>query len=66
MDLLTACKLAYRKHHLDDESIGWEELGNALLDALCNEMGTDEYILWVKQTKAEMQKPLHDLAKKLG
>jgi len=60
------CKLAYRKHHLDDESVGWEELGNALLDALCNEMGTDEYILWVKQTKAEMQKPLHDLAKKLG
>ena len=39
MDLLTACKLAYRKHHLDDESVGWEELGNALLDALCNECG---------------------------
>ena len=59
-------KLAYRKHWLDDDSIGWEELGNALLDALCNEMGTDEYILWVKQTRAKMQEPLHNLAKKMG
>ena len=56
MNLLSACKLAYRKHHLDDESVGWEELGNALLDALCNEMGTDEYILWVKQLRAALEK----------
>ena len=47
MDLLTACKMAYRKHHLNDESIGWEELSEALLDALCNAMGDDGYQAWI-------------------
>jgi NTP pyrophosphatase (non-canonical NTP hydrolase) len=66
MDLLTACQLAYRKHHLGDESIGWEELGNALLDALCNEMGVDEYILWANRVKRDMKQPLDELRKKMG
>jgi len=47
MDLLSACKLAYRKHHLDDDSIGWGELGECLLDALCNEMGDDGFQEWL-------------------
>ena len=61
MDLLSACKLAYRKHHLGDDSVGWEELGNALLDALCNEMGVDEYHVWVRKIREEMQIPLNEI-----
>ena len=54
-DLLTACKLAYRKHHMDDESIGWDELSNVLLDALCNELGTDGYWEWLQETRKEKE-----------
>ena len=46
MDLLTACKMAYRKHHLGDDSIGWDELSNALEDAICNMLGAQSFILW--------------------
>lgn len=28
MQLLNAVQMAHRKHHLDDDSIGWDELGN--------------------------------------
>jgi len=47
MDLLSACKLAYRKHHLGDDSIGWDELSDALCNALCNEMGDTEFQKWL-------------------
>jgi len=47
MDLLSACQMAYRKHHLNDETIGWDELGDCLLDALCNSMGDDGYQKWL-------------------
>ena len=47
MDLLSACKMAYRKHHLNDDSIGWDELSSCLLDALCNTMGDKGYQEWV-------------------
>ncbi|MGD9161130.1 MAG: hypothetical protein PVG39_22120 [Desulfobacteraceae bacterium] len=45
--LLEACKKAYRKHWLGDETIGWNELGTVLMDALCNEMGDDEFCKWL-------------------
>ena len=48
IDLLYACKAAYRKHHLGDESIGWEELSDILKEALCNAMGDDDFYLWVQ------------------
>lgn len=51
MDLLTACQLAYRKHHLGDESIGWEELGDCLQAALCEAMGDHEFCEWLKEKK---------------
>ena len=51
--LLNAVQMAYRKHHLGDESIGWEELGNVLLDALCEAMGDDGYQRWVEKAKEE-------------
>lgn len=52
--LLEACKRAYRKHHLNDDSIGWNELSNILHDAMCNYMGDDEFIEWLKEIKNEM------------
>ena len=48
---LRALQMAYRKHWLNDDSIGWEELGDILLDALCNIMGADEFIAWKEAKK---------------
>lgn len=45
--LLDACKAAYRKHHLNDDSIGWAELDTILLDALCNSMGEGAFNTWL-------------------
>lgn len=52
--LLEACKAAYRKHHLNDDSIGWDELSDILLDALCNEMGDVGFQEWLRQVKEEI------------
>lgn len=46
--LLNAVKLAYRKHHLDDPSVGWEELSNALFNTLCDAMGDVGFYEWLK------------------
>lgn len=46
-ELLEAVKLAYRKHHLDDPDIGWDELSDKLGDALNNAMGADGYLAWM-------------------
>lgn len=45
--LLEAVKMAYRKHHLGDDSIGWEELSNILCNAICNTIGNESYCQWV-------------------
>ena len=45
--LLNACQAAYRKHHVSDESIGWDELSSILLDALCNAMGDNGFQKWI-------------------
>lgn len=55
MNLLDACKLAYRKHVLNDDSIGWDELGNCLLDAICNEIGDDGYQQWLQSVKSAVE-----------
>lgn len=49
--LLEAVKLAYRKHHLEDTAIGWDELSEALQDALCEAMGDAEFQAWLKEVK---------------
>lgn len=49
--LLAACKKAYRKHVLGDESIGWDELGDILKDAICEEIGDEQFIQFTKRTK---------------
>ena len=42
-----AVKAAYRKHHLGDESIGWDELATTLQCALCEIMGDSGYQQWL-------------------
>ena len=49
--LLMAVQLCYRKHWLNDERIGWQELGTFLYDALAETMGDDEFVDWLKKTK---------------
>jgi hypothetical protein len=44
--LLHAVLCAYAKHHLNCEDIGWDELSDILHDAICNEIGHDEYCAW--------------------
>jgi len=45
--LLVSLQMAYRKHHLNDDSIGWEELSTSLLNTLCNVMGDEGYQEWL-------------------
>lgn len=47
-ELLEAVKMAYRKHHLGDDTIGWDELSEKLLDTLCNAMGASGFLEWMK------------------
>ncbi len=42
IELEEAVVMAYKKHHLDDPDIGWEELDDCLANAICNALG-DEY-----------------------
>lgn len=42
-ELLEAVKLAYRKHHLGDDSIGWDELSQSLMNPLCNVLGDEGF-----------------------
>lgn len=45
--LLEACQMAYRKHSLADDSVGWEALGEVLATALAEEMGDEAFVEWV-------------------
>ena len=49
--LLSAAQFAYRKHHLDDPSIGWDELSDILYTALCESMGDNKFVKWLDATK---------------
>lgn len=53
-EMLEALKLAYRKHSMGDESVGWEELSERLLDTLCNVVGPQEYIKWANEIREKM------------
>jgi hypothetical protein len=39
-------RLCYRKHHMDDPSIGSNELSDALCNTLCEFMGDSEFQEW--------------------
>ena len=47
-----ALKLAYRKHVKDDDSIGWDDLGDTLAMALAQIMGDEEFCLWSESEEA--------------
>lgn len=54
--LLHAVMCAYAKHVLGNEDIGWNQLGDILHCAICNEIGDDAYIQWgerIKEANAE-------------
>ena len=50
---LKMMKLFYRKHHIGDESVGWEELGDMLCNTLCNILGDDGFQKWLQSLKGE-------------
>lgn len=54
-DILFALKMAYRKHVLDDDSIGWDELSDIIKEGLCNQMGDEKFILWVEDINTKGQ-----------
>lgn len=49
--LLHAVLCAYAKHNLNFADIGWDRLGEILRDAICNEIGDDNYIAWAETIK---------------
>ena len=48
-DMLDALQMAYRKHHLDDPSIGWDELSDRLGDVLSNVMSPETFVQWLQE-----------------
>ena len=44
--MLAALQMAYCKHHLGDDTIGWDELSEKLGDVLSNAMGIEVYVKW--------------------
>ena len=42
-----ALKSAYKKHVLNDESIGWNELSDILCNALCEQIGDSGFQQWL-------------------
>lgn len=56
--LLEMVKLAYQKHWMNDESIGWSELGDTLANALAEVMGDDEFCKWLKDKRFEIDNPI--------
>lgn len=55
--LLEAVQIAYRKHHMGDESIGWNELADQLQVVLAKVMGNKDYQAWIHKTRFEIKYP---------
>ena len=53
-ELLKTVQLVYRKHCMDYDGIGWDELGGVLLDTLCNIMGNEGYEEWKNELKGKI------------
>ena len=51
--LIKVMKMCYRKHALLDKSIGWDELTNAMCDALAQVMGDAAFCDWLDKEKGE-------------
>jgi hypothetical protein len=46
--LLPVLQLTYRKHALNDDSIGWDELTETMLTALTEAMGDQAFQAWLQ------------------
>ena len=46
---LKTLKMCYRKHVDGDDSIGWDELSDAISNCLCERMGNDTFERWVEE-----------------
>ena len=51
--LFHAVLCAYAKHELNAEDIGWEQLGEILHCAICNEIGDDSFLVWAARIKPQ-------------
>jgi hypothetical protein len=51
--LIVACQMAYRKHVLDDDRIGWNELGDRLQTVLCESLGDPAFQAWLATVRGE-------------
>lgn len=49
--LLPALQLVYRKHVLDDDRIGWQELGDVVMHAICEAIGDEAFQWWLAHQK---------------
>lgn len=47
-EIIQVLKLAYQKHHMDDDKIGWDELGQIMGDTLAEVMGDEEFQKWIR------------------
>lgn len=46
-EMLETLKSVYCKHQLNDDAIGWDELGDMLTDTLNNAMGPSGFVDWL-------------------
>lgn len=51
--LLRAVMMAYAKHHLGSEHIGWDALGDVLMCEICNTIGDDAFVAWSEKISGE-------------
>jgi predicted nuclease with TOPRIM domain len=50
-----ALKKSYRKHWLNDERIGWQELGDIIYNALCISLGDDAFEKWLNEYRKALE-----------
>jgi hypothetical protein len=55
--LLRVVMMAYAKHHLGSDHIGWDELGEVLYCEICNTVGDDLFVAWSDKIKDEANQP---------
>lgn len=55
--LLHACLMAYAKHHLDSQHIGWNQVSDTLHNAICEAVGDESYCEWSDRIKSEADTP---------
>ena len=51
--LVEVCKKTYRKHVLQDDSIGWGQLSSCLGDTLAFVMGDKGFVAWLDTVSKE-------------